>query len=155
MDPVTTALVAAFVAGGTAGLAKTGEKMVGDAYAALKQLVVAGYGSAARLLTSIADVEEKPDSAGRRALLAEELESAGALDDPDMIAAAEQVLQAAEGFMPSIGVDWQDVKAARLSIGKIRARAGAIGFRAARMEVTGEVTIEEIDVGGLSGNPTR
>ena len=61
-----------------------------------------------------------------------------------MIAAAEK--SAAQ----TVGIDWQDVRVARLKIGQIRARAGAIGFRAARMEA-GEIEIPGIDVSGAPG----
>ena len=127
---------------------KTGERAVVDAYAAFRHLVVAGYGKTADLLQAVVSFEAKPESAGRRDTLTEELKSAGALDDPNLLAAAENVLNAAETSGASIGLDWEDVKAARLKLGKVRVRAGAIGFRAARMEIAGEIEISEIDVAG-------
>jgi hypothetical protein len=152
MDPVTTTLVTAFVAGAVKGVTKVGEQTVVDAYGALKHMVTVAYGKAGDLLNSIAQLEAKPDSQGRRATLAEELEAAEAVDDERLLALAEAVLDAAQGTQQTIGVDWTDVKAARVRIGEIRARAGSIGFRAARLEITDELSIDKIDVGGPSGN---
>lgn len=155
MDPVTITLLSAFVAGAAKGAAQVGEKSVNDAYSVLRQLAIATYGAASGLVKSIVSLEEKPESNGRRETVAEELQAAGAIDDDRLVAAAEAVLSEAEAGSESlaIGVDWQDVKAARLKIGEIRARAGSIGFRAARMEISGEVEIPKIDAGGPGGNP--
>jgi hypothetical protein len=141
------------VIGAAKGATKVGEQAVIDAYAALKHIVLTSYGKAADLIESISGLEKKPDSQARRDTVAEELKQARALDDPTLLAAAEALLKAAEesGSRQTIGIDWQDVKAARVKIGQIRAREGAIGFRAARMEVIGEVEITGVDVGGSQG----
>ncbi len=149
MDPVTTTLVSAFVAGAAKSAAKIGDEAVTAAYAGLKDLVTSGYQHATELLRSIAGLEAKPDSSGRRDTLAEELKSAHADDDPKLVDAAEAVLKAAEKSpdAQTIGVDWREVRAALVKIGEIRVRAGAIGFRAARSEL-GAVVIPRIDASG-------
>jgi hypothetical protein len=152
MDPVSTMLISALVAGAINGLKKLGETAVGDAYSALKRILQASYASAAGLQNSVAALEARPDSENRRGVVAEELSAAKALDDRDLIEAAEKVLAAAEKNPElAIGIDWQDVKTAQLRIGEIRARAGSIGFRAARLEVSGMIDITKIDVGGPAG----
>lgn len=153
MEPVTTTILTAFVVGAAQGATIVGEQAVVDAYAAFKHIIIKTYDKATDLLESIAGLEKKPDSQARRDIVAEELRAAGALDDVELLAAAETVIAAAEnaGLAQTVGVDWQDVKAARVKIGQIRARAGAIGFRAARMEIAGEVEITGIDVGGVPG----
>lgn len=151
-DPVTVTLVAAFALGAAAGLKKVGEEAIVDAYSVLKKLVIKGFGAAKELIVAIDALEEKPESNGRKATLAEELEAAGAIDDEALIEAAIAVIKAGEASGQTVGVDWQDIKAAELEIGKIRVRAGAVGFRAARMEVAGKVTINEIDAAIESGN---
>jgi hypothetical protein len=153
MDPITTTIVTAFVIGASQGARKVGDQAVSDAYSALKNIVTSSYHQAAELLRSIAGLETKPDSPGRRGTLAEELAAAGALNDGKLLAAAESVVAAAENATSTqtIGIDWQDVRAARLKVGQIRSRAGAVGFRAARMEVTGELEITGIDVAGEPG----
>jgi len=153
MDPVNTTLVAAFVIGAAKGATKVGEKAVIDAYAGLKSVVKSSYHQATELLTSITALEMKPESSGRRETLVEELVAAGAGNDEKLLAHAEAVIAAAEesDCAQTIGVDWRDVRAARLRVGQIRARSGAIGFRAARMEITEEVEITGIDVGEQPG----
>ena len=153
MDPILTTLITAFVIGAGKGATTVGEESIVNAYAALKGIVSKTYSKATDLLDSIAGLEKKPDSQARRDAVSEELSASGALDNPQILTAAEAVVSAAEksGYSQTIGIDWQDVKAARLKIGQIRVRAGAIGFRAARMEITGEIEIPSIDVGGDPG----
>lgn len=153
MDPVSTTVVSAIALGATHAADKLGEKLVTDSYAALKHLLVTAYGKATDLIESVIGLEKKPDSEGRQATVAEELRTSGAVDDERLIAAAEAVLAAAEqaSAVRTIGIDWSDVKAARVKVGKIKARAGAIGFRAARMEIAGDVEVQDIDVAGGSG----
>lgn len=153
MDPVATTLLSAFVIGAAKGTAKVGEQAVADAYQALKHLVSTTYEAATDLLQSITNLERKPESGPRRDAVAEELRTAGALDDERLTAAAEAVIAAAEKspLVQTIGVDWEDVRVARLKIGQIRARAGAVGFRAARTEITGDVEITGLDVDGSMG----
>jgi hypothetical protein len=153
MDPITTTLVTAFVIGASKGAVDVGEESVKDAYSALKSAVTSTYAHATELLKSIASLETAPSSSGRRQTVAEELKSAGAINDERLLAAAEAVISAAEKSpsFQTIGVEWNDVRAARLKISEIRARSGAIGFRAARMEIFGEVEIKGIDVGAEPG----
>lgn len=156
MDPVTTTLVSAIVVGAAKGVSAAAEDAVGQAYAGLKKLLIAGYTKASSLIASVTAIEKKPESQPWRDVLAEELKASGALDDEELVAAAEALLKLAEKSPEqTIGVDWSDVKAASLTIEKIKARAGTIGFRAARMEIMGEVRIGEIDTGEPSGKPLR
>ncbi|MBV8650651.1 MAG: hypothetical protein JO255_04235 [Alphaproteobacteria bacterium] len=152
MDPVSVTLISAFVAGAATGLTKVGDKAVVEAYDALKHLIVAGYQSATELLRSIESVEADPKSKGRQAVLGEELQKAGALDDEKLVAAAQTVLKAAKASSPAIGIDWSEVEAASVKIDEIRAEAGSIGFRAARSKL-GTVDLGKIHAGGgSSGN---
>jgi hypothetical protein len=153
MDPVATTLISALVAGATAGVTSAATTAVTDAYAALKGIITSGYGKATELLESIASLEKKPDSEGRRSTVAEELELAGALNDEALVSQAEALLAIIESSAgaQSIGLDWSDVKAARLKLGKIRVRGQSVGFRAARMEIAGAVEIGDLDVGERRG----
>jgi len=153
MEPVTVTLLSAFAAGAASAAKTLGDEVVKDAYKSLKAIITDAYAKAGDLLASLTMFENSPESKPRRELLAEELKAAGALDDPKLLAAAEAVLAAAEKLpqATAIGVDWSDVKVARLKLGNIKARAGAIGFRAARMEVTGELQLGDIEVDGSRG----
>lgn len=153
MDPVTSTLISAFVIGATQATTKVADQAILDAYAGLKDIVINTYSYAGELVRSITGLETKPDSVGRRETLAEELQAAKAIDNEALVAAAEAVIAAAEQSpnKETIGVDWQDMRASRLKVGQIRVRAGAIGFRAARVEIAGEAEISGIDVSGTPG----
>lgn len=153
MDPVLTALIGAFVVGATKGSATVGEKAIADAYHAFKNLLTRTCGEAANLWHAVSDLQKKPANQPCRDAVAKELEAAGALDNDQLVRSAEAVIEAAEKAAGpiAIGVDLGEVKAARIKIQGIRARAGSIGFRAARLESMGEIEFGAIDVGGNSG----
>lgn len=85
MEPVTTALIAA--------LAKIAEPAVKDAYEGLKALIVKKLGARNAVLDAVGDLEKKPDSAGRRETLHEEVASSAVANDPDIVAAARKLLE--------------------------------------------------------------
>ena len=89
MDPITTAIVAALAAGATAGLTETTKKAVGDAYDALKARFKDKFGSESELSDAVARMEAKPDSAGRKTTLQEEVQAAKADQDQDLLALAK------------------------------------------------------------------
>ncbi len=89
MDPITGAIVAAIMAGVT----KTGENIVVDAYNGLKELLRRKFGQQSDLLQAIAGVESKPDSAGRRTMLQEEIAAVGASQYPEIGQAAAELLE--------------------------------------------------------------
>ena len=102
MDPVTAAIVAAVAALG-AGMARSasdvGAQAVNDAYDGLKHVLKQKCGGeASKVAKAVADVEAHPDSAGRQAVLSEEVVAAGAHQDPAVLVAVqalrEQLLQA-------------------------------------------------------------
>jgi hypothetical protein len=154
MDPVTTTIISAFVIGAAQGARKVGDKAVTDCYDALKHSIRSAYAKCTSLLTSIDTLEGKPDSEARRKVLEEEVVAAELIDDPKVVDAADKLLSAAKAAGPqtTVAVDWEDVELARLKIGEIKAQAGAIGFRAARLKVTGQVEITKIGADGGRGN---
>jgi len=85
MDPVTTAIVTA--------LGKLGEIAIMDAYEALKAAIAHKCGVDSDLVGAVEKLEEKPDSAGRKEMLKEEVAEAKADQDPDIRRAAEALLE--------------------------------------------------------------
>lgn len=85
MEPITTALVAA--------LGNLAEPAVRDAYDGLKSLLARKFGARHAVLEAVDQLERKPDSAGRRATLQEEVGSSQAAGDPDVLAAAQRLLE--------------------------------------------------------------
>jgi len=75
MEPVTV-IAGALVAGAAAGLKSTAEQAVKDSYAGLKRLILDRCGHKADVAQAVAVMESKPDSAGRKATLQEELAAA-------------------------------------------------------------------------------
>lgn len=88
MEPITTALVAA--------LGKLAEPAVRDAYEGLKALLARKFGARHAVLEAVDQLEQKPDSAGRRATLQEEVGSSAAAGDPDVLAAAQRLLESVQ-----------------------------------------------------------
>jgi hypothetical protein len=84
MDPITLAIIA--------GLAKVSEAAIMDGYNALKAVIAHKFGSDSDLAKAVENVEKKPDSAGRRDVLQEEVAAVKANQDPDLLKAAESLL---------------------------------------------------------------
>ncbi len=96
MDPLTLAIVSAISAGAAAGLAKTGETVVTDAYQALKDLLKRRLGADNKVVEAAVKLEEDPESAGWRESLAKEIGKAGAHGDAELVAAARALLDKIE-----------------------------------------------------------
>jgi len=88
MDPVTTALIAAIVAGVT----RVGEKSIVDSYNVLKNLIAKKIGSGSDLYKAIKMIESKPDSTGRKEMLKEEVKLSGVDCDPELLAMAQNLI---------------------------------------------------------------
>jgi hypothetical protein len=91
-EPITTAILAAIAAGATAGATDTAKQAIGDAYGALKALLVRTFGGDSDVVEAVDKLEKNPDSAGRKQTVAEELANAKADAAPELVAAAEQLL---------------------------------------------------------------
>jgi hypothetical protein len=89
MEPTTTTLLTALVAGAAAATAEAVGQAIKDAYNGLKQLVIQKFSAKADVEKAIRGVESKPDSPGRQMTLKEELESAV---EADPTAAQDQAL---------------------------------------------------------------
>lgn len=93
MDPITTAIVAALSAGAMSGLTETSKTAITDAYARLKTLLTKKFGGESEVVHAASEVEAKPDSAGRQAMLQEEVAAAKADQDQEVLHAAQALLQ--------------------------------------------------------------
>jgi hypothetical protein len=87
MDPITCAIVAA--------LSKLAEPAVKDTYSALKNAIGRKFGVQAAAAKAVAALEEKPESAGRREVLAEEIAASGAARDTELLRLSEALARAA------------------------------------------------------------
>jgi hypothetical protein len=84
MDPITVAIIAA--------LANLSQSVIKDAYTALKVAIAQKCGVDSDLLQAIDKLEGKPDSAGRKEVLREEVAAAKADKDPELTKLAETLL---------------------------------------------------------------
>jgi hypothetical protein len=86
MDPITTAIIAA--------LAQLGQTVINDAYQALKAALQHKFGVDSDLVEAVDKTEEKPESEARQAVLQEEVAASGALQDEEVLKAAEALIAA-------------------------------------------------------------
>jgi hypothetical protein len=91
VDPITI-IVGALVAGVAAAAKPTAEQAVKDAYAGLKALIQRRFGERGDVAAAVQQVESKPESEPRQAVLKEELAEAGAAEDAEVLAAAKELL---------------------------------------------------------------
>ena len=92
MDPITAAIVAAVSAGAIGGLTEASKTAITDAYRQLKALLTKKFGDESDVVHAVNEVEAKPDSAGRKATLQEEVAAIKADQDPEVLHAAQALL---------------------------------------------------------------
>jgi hypothetical protein len=93
MDPISTAILAALSAGAVSGLTEVSKTAITDAYSKLKALLTKKFGGESDVVHAVNEVEAKPDSAGRKATLQEEVAAVKADQDQEVLHAAQALLQ--------------------------------------------------------------
>ncbi|XOF33821.1 MAG: hypothetical protein ACL93V_00545 [Candidatus Electrothrix sp. YB6] len=94
MDFVTSAIASAV---GSLGL-----EGVKHGYTRLKELLQGKFGEQSALADAVEQLEKNPDSAGRKAVVAEELAKVGADKDEEVLAAARQLQDKLDGGQPQV-----------------------------------------------------
>ncbi len=94
MDPITISIVAALAAGVGGGVAEVGKKVIVDAYTALTTALKKKHGVDSELADAVEKLEKKPDSPSRQGMVAEEVATAKAADDPQLQKLAQELIQA-------------------------------------------------------------
>jgi hypothetical protein len=92
MDPVSLAIISALTAGATSGANEAAKKAIIDSYEGLKSLPKKKFGNDNGVSEAIDQLQAKPDSSARRAVLGEELMAASAASDPELLSAAQLLL---------------------------------------------------------------
>ena len=147
MDPISI-LLTAIVSGAAAALKPTAGEVVKDAYEGLKALIKKRWST-----VDVESVEQNPKSASRQGVLKEDLEKTRVAQDADVLAKAQEVIQAvsthAREAAQEAGISLVQLKAAgNVNIKNLLAEGGGISVR----DVTAG---QDINVEGLrSGNPT-
>jgi len=111
MEPLTL-LVTALVVGATEAVKSTAGQAIKDAYTGLKKLILDRYGSKGDTAQAVAQLENKPDSPGRKAVAQEELQAAGADQDQELVSRAAELLKLLESAPPAANVEI-DIKGTR------------------------------------------
>jgi uncharacterized Zn ribbon protein len=93
MDPITTAILAAISAGVVSGTTDVAEQAVVDAYKKLKELLRNKFGAKSKVVKAVKELEANPNSEARKAVVQEELASAKASKDVDLLKAAQTLLK--------------------------------------------------------------
>ena len=76
MEPLTTTLLTALIAGAAAATTTVAGQAIKDAYAGLKQLISNTFAAHPAVANAVQQVEDKPASQNRQGVLQEELEAA-------------------------------------------------------------------------------
>jgi hypothetical protein len=151
MDPVSI-IVMALISGAAAALKPTTEQVIKDAYADIKALIQRKFAQ-----VNVAPLEEKPASKARQAVVQEDLESAGAGQDEELLTKVQALLVAIQTHAPdvprAVGLDLEDIKGASLSVERILAEGtNATGVKAKGLEITNDIRFS--DVTARSGEDT-
>jgi hypothetical protein len=144
LETVSAIVAEAVAVGAVAGLGDTAKQAVVDAYQKLKALVSGRYS-----LVGVESLEQQPDSVARRAVLAEDLQRAGAEGDQELLAAAQALIavvrahEAAAGV--AVGVDLERVSAAALRIRQVESTG--TGVRVVGGTFEGDIEIGSVKAG--------
>jgi hypothetical protein len=148
MDPISI-IVTSLVAGAVGGLKTTAELAVRDAYAGIKKLIQRKYGT-----VSLQALEQKPDSAAKRASIAEDLVGLGAGNDKELLNQAILLLDAIKLHDPDVAaklnINLEEVDATYFKLSGAAA-AGDINVGIKKSKFDGGINLE----GLTAGSPAR
>ncbi len=92
MDPITTAIVAALVAGISSGATDVGKKVIADAYEALKTSLIKKYGAKSKITRAITELESEPDYKPNQDALAGRVAQVKAADNHELKELAQTLI---------------------------------------------------------------
>jgi predicted RND superfamily exporter protein len=144
MEPVTTAIVTALLAGG----AKIAEKAVVDAYEGLKAVIIKKYGENKKVVQALENVEEEPEFEPNQATVEKRIQDANIDKDPEVAQAAERLLEELKKRPETVkatGVNLKNVEGASLRVRNIA--ASGTGANLEDSKFMGDLTFEDIRAG--------
>jgi hypothetical protein len=145
VDPISI-VVAALVAGASAGLTDTVAGAIRDAYGGLKGLLLKRFPG-----LDVSAVERMPASEHKRESLKEDLAAMGGVSssDSELLDAAERLVQAVKSNAPeaaaAVGVDLKEVEAGALRIRSVR--SSGTGVRVEQGLFHGDIEIGGVQAG--------
>ena len=87
MDPIATAIIVAISAGAISGVSKVADQAIVDAYGKLKELLGKKFGAKSKIVKAVEDLEANPKSEARKAVMKEEVTTAKADQDKELLQA--------------------------------------------------------------------
>ena len=139
----TSATVTSLALGAAMIATQAVNEAVKDAYTALERLIKSKYPK-----VDIELIEREPRSKGRRAVVEEELDAAGADRNSDLLAAAGKLIDAIQQYAPDaaqrIGLDLGDIVAARVRLSDVSVSEG--------VRITGSKMWGDIGIGNIVVN---
>jgi hypothetical protein len=154
MDPISL-IVTALAVGAAAGVRATAPAVVKDAYAGLKRVIQDKY---AAIQPNVEQLEQSPESKGRRAVVEEELAKTGAASDKELLQKAQALLELVERHDPdvarTVGLDLSDFKSTELTVEGLKVQSGTrsgTGVKASGATIEGPSSFKDIEV--TSGLP--
>jgi hypothetical protein len=149
MEPVTL-IVSSLAAACGPALRDTAQTAVRDAYQAVKALIARKYSS-----VTLEPLERKPESEAKRTSLAEDLDSAGAGGDSELLALASRladvVAEHAAGQAAAAGIDIHHVKAEYLRVGHVTSEGTGVSLHDA--EFSGGIDVGNVTAGRFAERP--
>jgi alpha-ketoglutarate-dependent taurine dioxygenase len=103
MDPISAAIVAAISAGAIGGLTEASKASLMDIYSKLKALLCKKFGKESEVVQAVQQVEAKPISKARQAVLAEEVATFKADQDAELLQLAQALLQVLQSSTDTTG----------------------------------------------------
>jgi hypothetical protein len=136
----------ALAMGAAAGLKPTAEQAVKDAYNGLKQILIDRYKMSQ---TSLAQLEENPQSKARQSVVQESLKHDQVVGDEELLQQAKSVMQEVQHHDPAtaevVGVELEDIHAASLTIDEILSTG--VGVRVKSADIEGDIHISKVRAG--------
>ena len=139
MDPISI-IALALVAGAAASAKDVAAQAVKDGYTGLKALIIRKFGSKADVETSVQQVEKKPEAESRQQTLKEELQTAGADKDDEVLKQAQALLELLKQHNALGGTTYSATNAGS---GAIAQGTGAVAAGERGIAIGGQSTISD------------
>jgi hypothetical protein len=133
-----------FTAAIAAALGNLGSAAVLGAYQTVKTLIQRTFGAESKVAKAVEELEQEPDSEGRKMLLKEAAAKAGADKDEEIIKAAQALLDAVKAQAGGIGMDIGTFKAAKLEVSDVVAEEKGTAVRMKEVDIEGTATFSKI-----------
>ena len=91
---IATAIIAAVSAGAATGATEVGKNAIVDAYNGIKSCIVKKFGKKSDIADAVEKLEAKPDSESRKGTVIEEVKSAKADQDSELLELAKSLIDA-------------------------------------------------------------